>query len=286
MEGSEVKTEGGFVVEPEPRKGDERVWIVVPTLNEAENVVPLLERIQQGMGGLAYSVCIVDDGSRDGTLERVREFAFSRQTAGIHIIQREKKHLGSQRGAAVMAGFRLGLERSDADLFVEMDADLSHLPEELPWGVEAVRTGVGNVAIASKYVPGSRTVGRPWSRRAVSLLGNALARSLITPRVRDYSNGYRFYDRSCIEILCGQTLRFGSPIYLSEVLALLLARGKKVVEFPATYVGRGEGFSKLRWTDLVKAGIASLTSHCASPGPFRSGWRTGSGSIVQPGVAR
>jgi dolichol-phosphate mannosyltransferase len=204
----------------------------------------------------AYSVCIVDDGSGDGTLELVRAFASSHRALDIHIVQREKKHLGSQRGGAVMAGFRLGLERSAADLFVEMDADLSHRPEELAQGVETIREKQCNVAIASKYLPGSRVINRPWSRRAVSFIGNGLARTLISTRLRDYSNGYRFYDRPSIEILCQHRLRYGSPIYLSEALAVLLARRKKVAEFPSTYVGRGEGFSKLRWIDLFKAGMA------------------------------
>ncbi len=248
-----------MMIQQEARAGRKaELWITVPTLNEAENVTPLLERIQREMNGFAHSVCIVDDGSRDGTVERIRDFVRARSLDNIHILQREKKHLGSQRGAAVTAGLRLGLEQSRADVFVEMDADLSHAPEELKAGIEAIRSGGYNVAIASKYLPASRVVNRPFSRRVLSFLANGLVRTLISRNVRDYSNGFRFYDRASVEAICAHRLRYGSPIYLSEVLAVLLARRARVLELPTTYLGRGEGLSKLRWTDLLKAGIAVL----------------------------
>jgi hypothetical protein len=89
-------------------------------------------------------------------------------------------------------------------------------------------------------------------------VANAAVRTLITPAITDYSNGYRFYDRRSVEIICGRPLRYGSPIYLTEVLSLLLAHHMRVGEFGSTYVGRGEGLSKLRMIDLVKAVVAVI----------------------------
>jgi dolichol-phosphate mannosyltransferase len=234
------------------------VFIVIPTLNEAGNVVPLLERVRQAMSGIRYFVCIVDDGSKDGTLNRVRDWVNREKETNVHILRREKTHWGSQRGVAVWTGLRYGLERSGCEMFVEMDADLSHRPEELEIGITAIRDAGYNVAIASKYLSGSRVLNRPVSRRVLSFVLNSVVRSLIRRSVTDYSNGYRFYDRSSVELICAHRLRYGSPIYLSEILALLLAHQMRIVEFASTYVGRGEGLSKLRVIDLLKAGVAVL----------------------------
>ena len=80
--------------------------------------------------------------------------------------------------------------------------------------------------------------------------------ALITTRVRDYSNGFRFYTRAAAQLVAGHKIRYGSPIYLSEVLALWLRHGLRVKEFRSTYIARNEGVSNLRTADLVKAGIA------------------------------
>lgn len=237
------------------------VWAVVPTLNEAAHIHQLLERIRREMVSTPCHVCIVDDGSLDGTVELARAFPknMARSTRNskmfMHIIQREKTHRGSQRGGAVLAGYRYGLERSDCDVFVEMDADLSHRPDELMTGIRAIRELGYEVAIASKYLRGSRIVDRPWTRRLLSFTYNWVLRRFISLKVNDYSNGYRFYQRRIVEIICKENSKYGSPIWLSEVLAILLARGAKVFEFPTTYVGRNEGVSKLRWTDIAKAGV-------------------------------
>jgi dolichol-phosphate mannosyltransferase len=232
------------------------VWIVVPTLNEASNIQPLLERIRNSMAGLGHVICIVDDGSNDGTLNVVRDFIRANKADNIFIIQRKKTHWGSQRGVAVWTGLRFGLQHSACQIFVEMDADLSHRPEELRNGVEAICNSGYNVAIASKYLNGSNVINRPLGRRLLSRAANTTVRTLMSGRVRDYSNGYRFYDRECVGMICAHRLRYGSPIYLTEVLALLMAHRMRVYEFPSTYVGRGEGLSKLRIIDLVKASIA------------------------------
>lgn len=236
---------------PEPAA----VCVVLPLLNEARNVRPLLEGIQAGFGARSHVVCIVDDGSRDETV------ALARAAAGelamrVHVIERVKRHAGSQRGSALVAGMKWGLEHTTAQVFIEMDGDLSHRPEELVAGLDLVSTGQGDVAVASKYIPGSAVVNRPIGRRIVSRLCNALVRRLMSPRIRDYSNGYRFYSRRAAVLIDRTPIRYGSPIYLTEALGIWIASGLRVVEFPTTYIGRGVGESKLRIVDLAKASIA------------------------------
>jgi len=232
------------------------VWIVVPTLNEAENIRPLLEGIHREIFGRSYHVCIVDDGSKDGTIYRVKAYMQDNRADNIHIIERKKKHRGSQRGAAVLTGLRHGLRHSKCTVFVEMDADLSHSPTELHTGIRAIEKLGFDAAIASKYVPKSRIVNRPWTRRLLSFAYNCLLRIVVTRKIRDFSNGYRFYSRACAWTVCAQRIKYGSPVHLVEVVTILLAHRMRIVELPCIYVGRGEGISKLRWMDIIKAGIA------------------------------
>jgi dolichol-phosphate mannosyltransferase len=137
-----------------------------------------------------------------------------------------------------------------------MDGDLSHRPEELLTGIRTLTAQSYDVAIASKYLDGGQVVNRPLGRRLVSRICSFAVGSLITQRVRDYSNGFRFYSRAAAQIVSAYEIRYTSPIYLTEVLALWLWVGLKVGEFPTTYIGRNEGMSKLRLIDLVKASIA------------------------------
>ena len=202
-----------------------------------------------------HTVCIVDDGSRDGTAEYVEE-RMGRPDHHLHLIRRVKTIHGSQRGSALHGALLWGLENTGCEIFVEMDGDLSHRPEELPEGIGLLERGECDLAIASKYVAGSRVTNRPWGRLAVSRVCSLAVGAVIAPRVRDYSNGYRFYTRALAEAVAAHEIRYASPIYLTEVLALWLAGGSRIREFSTTYIGRNEGVSKLRFVDLFKASLA------------------------------
>ena len=227
------------------------VCILLPVLNEVEHVRPLWARIESAMGRRSFQICFVDDGSHDGTLEELR--ALEQSDPRVHVIVRVKKHRGSQRGGALHAAMSWGLTSGRFDVFVEMDGDLSHQPEELARGLGLIDSGACDVAIASKYLPESRVTNRPAGRLAVSLACNLAVRTLLTLRITDYSNGFRFYSRRAAEQIASTHIRYGSPIYLTEVMAIWLAAGLRIQEFPTTYVGRNEGLSKLRKRDLAKA---------------------------------
>jgi dolichol-phosphate mannosyltransferase len=233
------------------------VFIALPVLNEIENIEPLLERIDASVHEHHYLVCVVDDGSRDGTREYVHRRM--RETPDrLHVIERTKKQRGSQRGGALHVALEWGLDNTDCEIFVEMDGDLSHRPEELPSALHLLASSGADVIVASKFVSHSRVLDRPLGRRLVSQLCSMAVHVFLSRTVRDYSNGYRFYTRGAAEMIRMTRIRYTSPIYLSEVLAIWLRAGLRVVEIPTTYVGRGEGLSKLRLTDLVKAAIAVL----------------------------
>ncbi len=231
------------------------ICILLPVLNEQSNIAELLDRIELALTGVPHTVCIVDDGSQDGTVEYL-ETRLARQGSNVHLIRRIKNTPGSVRGSALHQSLLWGLANTPHAVFVEMDGDLSHRPEELPEGVGRVSRDDCDVAIASKYVQGSRVTNRPWGRLMVSRVCSFAVGAVINPRIHDYSNGYRFYSRATAEIIAAHQIRYASPIYLTEVLALWLRQGLRIAEFQTIYVGRNEGVSKLRFIDLFKAALA------------------------------
>ena len=231
------------------------VFIILPALNERQNIIPLLDSIHRALTDLPYTVCVVDDGSTDGTIEVISE-AMLRNDRHIHLIQREKTVKRSQYGGALRTGREWGLQHTDHRFFVQMDADGSHRPEELREGLHLLEDHECDVAIASKYLPGSRVVDRPLIRRLVSRVANTLSGILVSIKVRDYSNGYRFYTRAAAQVLFEHEIKYSSPIYLTEVLAIWLHNNMRVKEFPSTYLGRNEGISKLSLIDMLIAGVA------------------------------
>src|SRR4051794_37664263 len=121
-----------------------RVMVNIPILNEIENIDRLLARVTATLHGYDYFVLIVDDGSTDGTLERVQAAA-EEKPGRIGLLHRRKTRIGCQRGAALLAGLKWGVERGGFDVYVEMDGDLSHVPEDMPKGIDAVLSGAGDV---------------------------------------------------------------------------------------------------------------------------------------------
>ena len=238
---------------PDESRG-RRICILLPVLNEAPHIEPLWSRIGEALAGHDFAICFIDDGSSDGTAEHLQRLASAHPTRA-HLIRRRKMMRGSQRGGALFAGMQWALSLPDVQCIVEMDGDLSHRPEELTRGLDLVLSGACDVAIASKYLPGSQVINRPVARRAVSLVCNHAVRLLLTRDITDYSNGFRFYSRRAALAVASAQIRYGSPIYLSEVIAIWLHDGFRIREFDSVYVGRAEGLSKLRPLDLVKAAI-------------------------------
>lgn len=228
------------------------VLIILPILNEIEHIEILLTEIHRQLSHLPYTVCIIDDGSTDGSVGKIHEL-MSVYSGHIHLIQRVKTVQGCQRGSALYEGLKWGLNQTDHTLFIEMDGDLSHRAVELKTGIHLIHDEGYDVAIASKFMQGGQVLNRHLGRRFISFACSFLVRLLLTYRIKDYSNGYRFYSREAASILARYQIKYGSPIYLSEVLAIWLKNRMRVIEFASIYIGRHEGLSKLRYIDLLKA---------------------------------
>lgn len=232
-----------------------RILVILPVLNEAAHLGILFTEIRQIIPPERLRFLIIDDGSVDGTLDIARNLCLE-WPQSIHLLSRTKSSRGSMRGKALLDGVIWGIKNTDCSIFVEMDGDLSHRPVELKTGIHLIHDAGYDVAIASKFMPGGQVVNRPFGRNLVSFFSSYLVRMLISFRIKDYSNGYRFYTRHAAQIILDHQIRYLSPIYLTEVLAIWLRNHMRVMEFPSIYVGRGEGVSKLRFRDLTKALVA------------------------------
>jgi dolichol-phosphate mannosyltransferase len=197
-----------------------------------------------------YTVCVVDDGSTDGTVELVREAAA--RDHRIVLLQRPRGGNGCRRGSASRAGLEWLLTNTKHPVFIDFDADGANNPRDLVSGIRQVALLGADVAIASKYVRGSRVLGRPLLRRLGSRVYNGLLRLLIQPGVHDYSNSYRFYNRTAAQLLSRLQPRFEGPVYLVEMLAVWLAEGLQVVEMPTVYGIRRGGTSKVILRDFFE----------------------------------
>ena len=226
-----------------PRKAPAtEVLVVLPTYNERQN----LEGVVAGVRRLGHDVMVVDDASPDGTGELADQLA-DRDT-GVRVLHRPSK-LGL--GSAYEDAFQLGLQ-DGAQLFVEMDADGSHRPEDLAAIVAAARRS-GGLAVGSRYVPGGAIEGWPFYRWWLSWAANIYCRVLLWLPTRDATSGYRCYTRDLL-------LRIGleevvSQGYSFQIEMVHRARrlGYPVVEVPIRFEDRVAGASKVSRNEVRRA---------------------------------
>ena len=220
-----------------------RPLVILPTYDEAENVLPLSREILAVAP--AAEILVVDDASPDGTGDRVE--AASRDERRLHLLRRPGK-LGL--GTAYLAGFRWGLER-DHDPIVTMDCDGSHAPRFLPALLEAARDH--DLVIGSRYVPGGGIVNWPWYRRALSAFANRYTRVLLRLPTRDNTSGYRCYRRSVLEAADPFSIRASGYAFLEEMVFRVHRAGLRIAEVPIVFEERRGGESKIGTAEIYRA---------------------------------
>ncbi len=224
------------------------VCVVIPTYNERENIATLLEAIE-GAGVPGLRVLFVDDGSPDGTADLVSSLAKSKPW--VSLLQRGRK-MGI--GSAYQDGFRWAVAETDAEVLVEMDADLQHPPSAIPTLVRAVEEGA-DVALASRYVPGGGISGWGRLRRLMSLGANAYSRLMLGLSVRDATSGFRAYSREAAAAVAAAKLPAKGFEFQVAVLHLLKGRAR-MVEVPYVFAARASGKSKLGLGDVLRFAFA------------------------------
>lgn len=221
----------------------EGTCIIIPTYNEAENIERLVEAL------LAFSpagVIVVDDDSPDGTSDKTE--AMARRDPRVRAVRRKGKR---GRGSACLDGMRLALEDPRVRCVVEMDADFSHDPKELPGLVAALSDC--DVAVRSRYLAGSRILDWPIQRRVFSRLSNLFARTVLGVPLADMTNGYRAYSRKAAEALEPEKIGSSGYIVLSEIAYQLHRKGLSFLELPSVFVNRRRGQSNLSLREILDA---------------------------------
>jgi dolichol-phosphate mannosyltransferase len=217
--------------------------ITIPTYNERENIGPLLTVLLERQP--EAHVLVVDDSSPDGTGDLVAEW--EARDPRIHLLRRPSKR---GIGSAYRAAFAWAVERGYA-LVVVMDADGSHDPAEVQ-RLLAVAP-VADVVVGSRYAAGGRIENWPLSRRALSWGGNALARLMAGPQVRDWTSGFKCYRRALLEALDFARITSEGYSFQIEILFHCQRGGWTLREVPITFVDRRLGRTKMSRREVYQA---------------------------------
>jgi len=223
--------------------------VVIPTYNERESLPILLEQLLVVSPQL--SILVVDDNSPDGTGEYADQLAATEPRVTV-LHRTEKQGLGP----AYVAGFGWALER-DFEIIVEMDADGSHLVEELPTLIAAVQNGAA-LAIGSRWVKGGTIVNWPRYRQAISRTGTAYARVLLRSQLHDITSGFRAFSRAALESIDLSSLGAAGYVFQIELAWRIERQGLPIREVPITFVERAHGSSKMT-TRIVVEALAKVT---------------------------
>ncbi|SFW82368.1 polyprenol monophosphomannose synthase [Amycolatopsis australiensis] len=227
----------------------EPVLVVIPTYNERENLGPILDRLHKVLPDV--HVLVVDDGSPDGTGELADERAAANDR--VHVLHRTEK---AGLGAAYIAGFRWGLAR-EYNTIVEMDADGSHAPEDLPRLLDAV--GDADLAIGSRYVPGGAVVNWPLNRQVLSRGANIYSQLALGMRTRDITAGFRAYRRPVLEKLALDEVNSHGYCFQIDLTVRTADAGFEIVEVPITFTEREIGESKMSGSIIREAFLRVAT---------------------------
>jgi dolichol-phosphate mannosyltransferase len=219
------------------------VLVVIPTYNERENLAPILRRLHESLPEV--HALVVDDGSPDGTGELADKLAADDER--IHVLHRTEK---AGLGAAYVAGFRWGLEHDYATI-VEMDADGSHAPEDLPRMLEALKDA--DLVLGSRYVPGGSVVNWPKHRELLSRAANLYSRVALGWKVREYTAGFRAYRRAVLEKLPLDEIASRGYCFQIDLAWRTVQAGFDLVEVPITFTEREIGQSKMSGSIIGEA---------------------------------
>ncbi|MGZ3918879.1 MAG: polyprenol monophosphomannose synthase [Bacteroidia bacterium] len=211
--------------------------VIIPTYNEIENIEKMVRRVF----GLKteFHLLIVDDGSPDGTADKVKEL--QKEFPGKLYIEERKGKLGL--GTAYIHGFKWALQR-DYDYIFEMDCDFSHNPDDLERLLDACKKGA-DVAVGSRYVKGGNVSNWDMKRIALSYFASLYVRMVLWFNVKDTTAGFKCYKRKVLETINLDTIKFMGYAFQIEMKYRAYKKGFKIVEVPITFVDRVEGVSKM-----------------------------------------
>jgi dolichol-phosphate mannosyltransferase len=220
-----------------------RVVSIMPTYNERQNLEGMANRIRESTPDA--HLLVVDDNSPDGTGDLADKLAEG--DARVHVMHRTEK---AGLGRAYVAGFTWALE-AGYDLIVEMDADGSHRPEDLPKLLDAIATA--DAVIGSRYVPGGTVVNWPKSREILSRGANVYNRLMLGVRIKDATGGFRVYRAETLRKIDLASIDSAGYCFQIDMTLRVLQAGLVLTEVPITFVERELGASKMSNAVIIEA---------------------------------
>ncbi|MCX7887538.1 MAG: polyprenol monophosphomannose synthase [Verrucomicrobiae bacterium] len=212
-----------------------KTLVIIPTYNERDNIAKLIPLVLEQSPQL--EVLVVEDASPDGTAAVVRELA--QHNARVHLLERPGK-LGL--GTAYIAGFKWGLERG-FDYLMEMDADFSHDPKEIPNFLKAIQSS--DLVLGSRYKDGVRVVNWPLSRLFLSKGASYYVRLVTGLPVADPTGGFKCFRRQLLQSLDLDRVRSNGYAFQIELTYKAWINGFRITEIPITFTDRFAGRSKM-----------------------------------------
>jgi dolichol-phosphate mannosyltransferase len=225
-----------------------RVAVLIPTYNERENLPGIIARVRSNVPGA--DVLVLDDSSPDGTGQIADDLAAS--DPQVRVVHRAVKE---GLGKAYLAGFARVLDEG-YDAIVEMDADGSHLPEQLPSLLAAL--GEADVVIGARWVRGGEVRNWPARRKVLSVGANVYTKVLLGMPVNDATAGYRVYRASALRTMGLEGVESQGYCFQIDLTLRAVRAGLTVVEVPITFVEREVGVSKMG-RDIVREALTSVT---------------------------
>lgn len=222
-----------------------RVWVVLPTYNEIDNLQAMTAAILDHLP--RATVLVVDDASPDGTGELADRLAAADER--IRVLHREAKQ---GLGNAYRHGFRVALD-GGAGIVVQMDADFSHDPSALPSLIAPIASGSADLVIGSRYAKGGRVEDWGVVRRLISRGGSLFARVVLQLGPNDLTGGYKAWRAETLAAVSGGQVRAGGYVFQIEMTYRASRAGATVAEVPITFVDRRLGASKMSRRIIVEA---------------------------------
>ena len=216
--------------------------VCLPTYNEREN----LERMIEALADKGVSVLVIDDNSPDGTGRLADRLAA--QNGHVRVLHRRRKE---GLGPAYLAGFAQALEDPETQLVLEMDADFSHDPDDVPRLIAAAQDA--DLVLGSRYVEGGSIGNWGRVRRFISSGGSWYARVLLGVGIRDLTCGFRCYRREVLETIDLGAIDSRGYAFQIEGTYRTLRAGFRVVEIPIRFIDREHGGSKMSRSIVLEA---------------------------------
>ncbi len=221
-----------------------KVLVIIPTYNEKNNILKVLETVLS-LNISQLDILVIDDNSPDGTAELVEE-AMTKYP-NIHLIKRPGK-LGL--GTAYVTGFRYALEKS-YDYIMEMDADLSHDPKEIPHFLQAMDEA--DLVIGSRYLTGVNVINWPLMRLFISVMASKYTRMITGMPFRDCTSGYKCFRRTILETIPLDKISSNGYSFQIEMNFKTWKRGFRIKEIPIIFYDRTHGSSKMSKRIILEA---------------------------------